>query len=75
MPFCMNYSCNSCKLFLAEVKFTSLSYAVSAFSLPLVSLFSINSSQSLCKPCYNWGERANKTLFILTLIPIDPIVQ
>lgn len=40
----------------------------------LVPLFSINSSQSLYNPCNNPGERAGKTLFFLTLIPIDPIL-
>lgn len=44
------------------------------FLPPLVSLFSINSSQSLYNPCNNPGERAGKTLFFLTLIPIDPIL-
>lgn len=44
------------------------------FLPPLVSLFSINSSQSLYNLCNNLGERASKTLFFLTLIPIDPIL-
>lgn len=41
---------------------------------PLVSLFSINSSQSLYNPCNNPRERASKTFFFLTLIPMDPIL-
>lgn len=44
------------------------------FPPPLVSLFSINSSQSLYNPCNNPGERASKTFFFLTLTPIDPIL-
>lgn len=42
---------------------------------PLLSLFSINSFQSLYAPCNNPGKRARKTLFFLTLIPIDPVLQ
>lgn len=41
---------------------------------PLVSLFSINSSQSLYNPCNNPEERARKTFFFLTLIPMDRIL-
>lgn len=44
------------------------------FLPPLVSLFPINSSQSLYNPCNNLGERAGKTLFFLTLMPMDPIL-
>lgn len=68
---------NSRTLFLATVKFTSqpCCWFPSPPHTPLVSLFSINSSQSLYNPCNNPGERARKTLFFLTLIPIDPVLQ
>lgn len=42
---------------------------------PLLSLFSIDSSQSLYNPCNHPAERAGETLFFLTLIPIDPILE
>lgn len=68
---------NSRTLFLATVKFTSQLRCqfCSPPHTPLVSLFSINSSQSLYNPRNNPGERARKTLFFLTLIPIDPVLQ
>lgn len=54
------YFCNSV---------TSSTYPL--FSPPLVSLFSVNSSLSLYNPRNNPGERASKTLFVLTLLPTD----
>lgn len=65
-----------CMFFLvtvSHVRLQSCCFPTSHQFLPtLVSLFSINSSQSLCNPHNKQGERANKTLFFLTLIPTDP---
>lgn len=68
---------NSGIIFLATVKFTSqlCCWFHSLPQTPLVSLFSINSFQSSYAPCNNPGKRARKTLFFLTLIPIDPVLQ
>ena len=65
-------------LFLAPAKVRYFCNAAASPTLtpspPLVSLFPINSSQSLYNPCNNLGERAGKTLFFLTLMPMDPIL-